>query len=348
MTENSDPPPLKNGMKILAKHKIKLVGIAYSKAEREYFPTEEAYISEQEVLERAKVLQKILKEMGFEARLYPGDETIISKIQEDKPDLIVNLVDTVRGTEILSTCIPALLDLAQIPYTGSGMYTFTLSSNKVLMKELLLAHDIPTPKYQLIKHHNEPISKKLKYPLITKLNNYHGGVGITNDAISENEKHLRKRLRYLINTYKSSIVVEEFIQGKELSAIVLEGRKNTVYIGEKVFKQSKKRKYDFCSFDATWLEEDAYYYKKFDNNGKIAKLSKKAFDLLGMADYAKFDIRIDDKKRFFFIDCNANPALGPQSCDCAIGSITKLYDIPFKKIFAKIMVCALSTSNKYI
>ncbi len=348
MTESVDPPPLKNGMKILQKRNIKLVGIAYSKAEREYFPTEEAYISEEEVFGRAKVLQKILKQMGFEAKLYPGDETLMNNIQEDRPDLVLNLVDTVRGTELLSTCIPAVLDLAQIPYTGSGMYTFTLSSNKVLIKELLIAHDIPTPKYQLVKNWKEPISKRTKYPVITKLNNYHGGVGITNDAISENEKHLRKRLRYLINTYKSPVVVEEFIDGRELSAIVLEGRKDSVYIGEKIFKSTKKRKYNFCSFDATWLEEDSYYYEKFKNSGRVTRLSKKAFDLLGMADYAKFDIRMDNKKRIYFIDCNTNPALGPDTCDCAIGNITKLYGVPFKKVLSKIMASALSTSNKYV
>ena len=347
MSDSLEPPPLKNGMKVLASHNVKLVGIAYSKAEREYFPTEEAYIAEQEVLDRAKVLQKILKSMGFEAKLYPGDESLMSKIQEDEPDLVINLVDTVRGAEVLSTCIPAVLDLAQVPYTGSGMYSSTLANNKVLIKELLIAHDIPTPKYQLVRHPNEPISKRLKYPLITKLNNYHGGVGITNDAISENEKHLRKRLRYLIKTYKCPVVVEEFIQGKELSSIVLEGRKDTVYIGEKVFKPTKKRKYDFCSFNATWLEEDAYHYIKYRNNGRVARLAKKAFDLLGMADYAKFDIRVDDKKRIFFIDCNPNPALGPKSSYCAIGWITTLYSIPFKKVFSKIMASALSTSNKY-
>lgn len=347
MTAILEPPPLRNGMKILERHKIKLVGIAYSKAEREYFPTEEAYISEKEVFDRAKLLQKILKEMGFEAKLYPGDETLMFKIQEDRPDLLVNLVDSVRGAEFLSTCIPAVLDLVQVPYTGSGMYCTTVTNNKVLIKELLLAHDIPTPRYQLVKDPNEPISKRLKYPLITKLNNYHGGVGITNDAVSENEKHLRKRLRYLIKTYKSPVIVEEFIDGRELSAIVLEGRKDTVYIGEKVFKPSKKRKYNFCSFDATWLEEDSYHYIKFKNNGKVARLSKKVFDLLDMADYSKFDIRVDNKGRFFFIDCNPNPALGPSTADCAIGNITKLYGVPFKKVFSKIMASALSTSNKY-
>ncbi len=345
---DDDVPSNGNGyLEFFKKKGIKLIGIAYSKADRSFFPTEEAYISEAEVFERAKLIEKILQSMGFETKLYPGDEKLLQNINYDKPDLILNLVDTVRGVEFLGTTIPASLDLAQIPYTGSGMYPFILSANKALIKEILIENDIPTPKYQLVKRVREPISKRLKYPLITKLNNYNGSVGITNDAVSDNEKHLRKRLSYLFRTYKSPVLVEEFIDGKELSVIVIEsGGKKNVYVGEKVFVPSKKRKYNFCSFEATWLEEDAWSYKKYDKSiRKIARLSRKVFDLLDIADYAKFDIRINKKGKPYFTDCNPNPALGPAEADCAIGNITKLYGIPFKQTLLRIMKNALVTSK---
>jgi D-alanine-D-alanine ligase len=335
----------------LKKKGIKLIGITYSKAERHFFPTEEAFISEQEVFQRAQVLEKILQNMGFETKLYPGDEKLFQHLSNDGPDLILNLVDTVRGLEFLGTCIPASLDLTQIPYTGSGMYAFILSANKALMKEILIENDIPTPQYQLVKRVREPLSKRLRFPLITKLNNYNGGVGLTNDAVSDDEKHLRKRLSYLFKTYKSPVIIEEFIEGRELSVIIVEGDKKSVYIGEKVFAPTKKRKYNFCSFDATWIEEDAYYYKKFDRPRdrrlarKVSHLAKKAFDLLEMSDYAKFDVRISKKGKPYFIDCNPNPALGPAECDCAIGNITKMYGIPFKYILARILKNSLKTSK---
>jgi D-alanine-D-alanine ligase len=346
--EPTNLAPDGNGFHAFFKRKgIKTIGIAYSKAERSFFPTEEAYISEAEVLQRALTIQKILENTGFEIKLYPGDEKLLQQINNDQPDLILNLVDTVRGVEFLGTTVPASLDLAQIPYTGSGMYPFILSANKALIKEILIANDIPTPQYQLVKRVREPISKRLRYPLITKLNNYNGSVGITNDAISDNEKHLRKRLSWLLKTYKSPVIVEEFIDGKELSAIVIEGRdKKSVYIGEKVFTPTKKRKYDFCSFEATWIEENSWSYKKYDKSKrKIARLARKAFDLMDMADYAKFDIRISKKDKPYFTDCNPNPALGPAEADCAIGNITKLYGISFKQALLRIMKNALVNSK---
>jgi len=348
-------PKKENGyektINFLKRKGINLIGITYSKAERHFFPTEEAFISEKEVYERALVLEKILQSMGFETKLYPGDEKLFQHLMNDSPDLILNLVDTVRGLEFLGTCIPASLDLTQIPYTGSGMYAFILSSNKALMKEILIENNIPTPKYQLVKRAKEPLSKRLRFPLITKLNNYNGGVGLTNDAVSDDEKHLRKRLRYLFKTYKSPVLIEEFIDGRELTVIIVEGDKKSVYIGEKIFNPTKKRKYNFCSFDATWIEEDSYYYRKLDEAKdrrlikKVTHLSKKAFDLLEMSDYAKFDVRVSKNGKPYFIDCNPNPALGPAECYCAIGLVTKLYGIPFKYILARILKNSLKTSK---
>lgn len=330
---------------------IKLIGITYSKAERHFFPTEEAYISEQEVFQRAQILEKIIQNMGFETKLYPGDEKLFQNLSSDKPDIILNLVDTVRGLEFLGTCIPASLDLTQIPYTGSGMYSFVLSANKALMKEILIENDIPTPQYQLVKRVKEPLSKRLKYPIISKLNNYNGGVGLTNDSVSENEKHLRNRLRYLFKTYKSPVIIEDFIIGRELSVIIVESDKKSAYIGEKIFNPTKKRKFNFCSFDATWMEEDAYYYEKFEKpkdrrlKRKVVHYAKKVFDLLEMSDYAKFDVRISKSGKPYFIDCNPNPALGPAEADCAIGNITKMYGIPFKYILSRILKNSLKTSK---
>ena len=327
--------------------RVKFIGIVYSKADRKFFPTEEAYLAEAEVFQRANILSDILEKWGINTKLYLGDEKLLPKILRDKPDIILNLVDSVRGLEILATCIPAILDLSQTSYTGCGIYAFILSTNKVLIKELLESSGIPTPKYQLVRNWKEEINPELKYPLITKLNNYNGSVGITNDAVSENERHLRKRLRWLTRKYKRPVIIEEFTGEREVSAIVLEGPggRKSVYMGEKIFNPTKKRKHNFCSYEASWVEENAYNYVKFESK-EIENYSKLIFDLMNMADYAKYDIRLDSEGKPFFIDCNPNPALGPKSTDCAIANITSLYDISFNEVLIRILKSALVTSPR--
>lgn len=79
--------------------KLKLVAVAYSHIEREWFPTDEAYQAELEVEERAKEVIAELEKLGIPAKGYPGDAYFMTNLLVDKPDLVLNLVDTLRGKE---------------------------------------------------------------------------------------------------------------------------------------------------------------------------------------------------------------------------------------------------------
>ena len=57
-----------------------------------------------------------------------------------------------------------------------------------------------------------------------------------------------------------------------------------------------------------------------------------------MADYAKFDIRLDQSGRYFFVDANANPSFGPKETTAALGTITQdLYGIQFTDIIKRLV-----------
>src|SRR5947207_1780130 len=77
--------------------KLALVAVAYSHVEREMFPTEEAYVGEVEVEERAKDVAERLTKLGFNAKGYPGDQYFLTNLLVDKPTVVINLVDSLRG-----------------------------------------------------------------------------------------------------------------------------------------------------------------------------------------------------------------------------------------------------------
>src|SRR5688572_2514191 len=110
--------------------KIKLVAVAYSHVEREFFPTEEAYKAEIEVEQRAHDVVDVLTKLGIPAQAYPADQYFLTKLLVDKPDFVLNLVDTLRGKDALQTTVPAALELANIPYTGAGIQGLTLGNNR--------------------------------------------------------------------------------------------------------------------------------------------------------------------------------------------------------------------------
>jgi D-alanine-D-alanine ligase-like ATP-grasp enzyme len=65
---------------------------------------------------------------------------------------------------------------------------------------------------------------------------------------------------------------------------------------------------------------------------------KKATVLMKMSDYAKFDVRLDQSGRYFFIDSNANPAMGPKRISTPMGFIIEeLYAIPFSEIMSRLI-----------
>jgi len=330
----------KNGFELPKK-----VGIVYSDARREYFPTEEQFITEKDAELDANRVANYIEKMGIKVFLYAGNSLIFSNIKKDKPDIIFNLVDSVKGVESLAASIPGVLEVIDIPYTGADMLGMNIGGSKFLVKKIMQQNGIPIPNHQLFYAHSDYMDPNLRYPLISKLDEIHGAVEITKDAISENEKHLRDRIKFLISTYKQPVIVEEFIVGKEITGMLLEGLNKKVYLAEKVFTKPNE-KYLFATFDDQWQDHDqqGYHYQKYDDP-ILREYVKKAFDVVKMYDYGKFDIRIDSSGRYYFIDSNCNPAFGPLESDVAISTILNMYGVSFEEILTRLLINTIRDSK---
>ena len=316
----------------------KRVGIIFSDVKREYFPTEAQYITEKDAAHDAELIAGYLERLGLKAFLYLGNKSLTKNLKIDKPDLVINLVDSVKGIESLSSAIPGVLELLEIPYTGADILGLSLNGNKFITKEILRQNGIPVPSGQLVNSPNDYLDPTLRFPLISKLNEIHGAVEITKDCVSETERHLRERIRYLIITYKQGVVVEEFIVGREVAAILLEGLNKKVYLAEKIFRE-KETKYVFATFEDQWLDTtyESFHYEKFEDP-ILKEYVKKAFDVCRMYDYGKFDVRLDQSGRYFFIDANCNPAFGPKEANVAISNILDMYKVTFSEILKRLLL----------
>ena len=321
--------------------KIRLIGILHSDVKREDFPSEQAFITEKDAIKDAQAVAVYIEKLGIKTKLYPGNKKLSEELRKDKPDMVINLVSSIHGYDYLASTIPGVLELLEIPYTGAGILGEALSYNKYVVKKLLEQNGLPVPHFQLFRTHTDLIDPTLRYPLISKLNEVHGGVEIDINAISENEKHLRERLKHLIETYKQPVLVEEYIAGREITAILLEGLNRKVYLAEKAFKD-KDSKYIFTKFEDTWEDEGdlTFEYQKFQDPLLNAYI-RKAFDITKMTDYGKFDIRMDISGRYHFTDCNSNPAFGPIENDCALAYILDMYGVSFNEVLRRLIINTL-------
>ncbi len=294
--------------------KFRLVVVAYSSVQREHFATRSAYEAEIEVEERAIEVSEEIRKLGVQVRTLPGDQYFYTNLLVDKPDLVVNLVDTLKGRDQLQPSVPAALELASIPYTGAGMEGLIIGNNRNLTKRLLMAYDVPTPPFQFIRRVGTTIDEDLGLPLIVKLNEGGGSVGIDNHAVKDSFRAAMLRVNKMISTYRYPVIVEKFIGGPEITVVVFDdGTKRHVFMAQKVFRKPPDGKHFFTSFESY---DDAKAYKyvpvEEDLRFEITKLAVRAFGGLQHNDYAKFDVRVDEEtKTPYFTDSNPNTAFGP-------------------------------------
>lgn len=318
--------------------KIKLVAVAYSEIKEEYFPTKDAFLAEREVEDRAQLIMEECKKLGLEAKGYPGDQYLLTNILVDRPDVIVNLVDTVRGKDKLASTIPAFLEYANIPYTGCGVTGMVIGSNRHLFKELLDQNGIPTPEYKFIKDLRSNTAPSFDPPYIVKLNESGGSMGIDNKAVKETVNQVLKKVEELQGDYKIPVLVEKFIDGLELTGVVFDdGKTRHVFLANKKFKHKPDGKHNFTSIESYYVD-DAWKYEPVEDElgKKVSELCLKAFDILRFTDYAKFDIRVDEATMTpYFIDCNPNTSLGPG--DQPMTEVMGLYGIEFSDILASLL-----------
>ncbi|HKC04501.1 MAG TPA: hypothetical protein VKC54_01370 [Patescibacteria group bacterium] len=294
--------------------KFRLVVVAYSSVQREHFATKDAYLAEIEVEQRAIEVAEEIRKLGIPVRTLPGDQYFYTNLLVDKPDLVINLVDTLKGRDQLQPSVPAALELANIPYTGAGMEGLIVGNNRNLTKRLLTAYDIPTPPFQFIRRVGTNIDEDLGLPLIVKLNEGGGSVGINNTAVKETIRAAKLRANNMISTYRFPVIVEKFINGPEITAVVFDdGMKRHVFMAKKKFGIKPDGKHEFTSIES-YSSMKAYRYVPVDDNLKyeITKLAVRAFGALQHKDYAKFDIRVDSDTGIpYFTDSNPNTAFGP-------------------------------------
>lgn len=319
--------------------KLDLVIVAYSHVERDMFPTEESYEAEVEVEDRAKEVAERIAKMGINVKTLPGDPYFLTNLLVDKPSLVLNLVDTLKGKDRLQTSVPAALELSNLPYTGAGMEGMVIGNNRNLTKRLLMAYGVPTPAFQFIRRANTKVQDDLGLPLIVKLNESGGSVGIDNKAVKETIKDAQRKVNKMVSTYKIPVVVEQFIDGPEVTVVVFDdGLKKNVFMGQKVFRKKTDGKHYFTSFES-YDDIKAYTYKSVEEPlaSKISQLAIRAFRGLHHKDYAKFDVRVDSETNIpYFTDSNPNTAFGPDM-GLPFTEVMGLHGVTFDEVLASLL-----------
>ncbi|MBA4250341.1 MAG: D-alanine--D-alanine ligase [Chlorobiaceae bacterium] len=275
--------------------------------------------------EEIELLESSIKKYFADVQSITVDTNIskvINKIIQIKPDAIFNLVESVEGISAFESYFAGLIALLNIQFTGNTPQTLGNCLDKAFTKKILEAHKINTPKSIVYSSNNLLTENKFKlnFPVITKLLKEDASIGISENSVVKNFEAIEKQLLYLSSTFKQEILIEEYIDGREFNVAILGGR--ALPISEIIFDGLPEALPKIVTYEGKWMAESIYFKHttpscpaNIDATQKkmIEKIALKAYSVLDCRDYARVDIRLNEKNIPYVIEVNPNPDISSDS-----------------------------------
>jgi D-alanine-D-alanine ligase len=270
-------------------------------------------------------IENHLKTVFSDVKSLPIDKNVnrtIEEITTYNPDAILNFVESVEGITYYEYCIAGLYELLGYQYTGNAPQTLGNCLDKKRAKEILYSNGINTPRAITLAP-KEKFTKSdvnLTYPLILKLVDEDASIGISENSVVNSYGELKKHFTFLTETYNKSLIVEEYIVGRELNCAVLGDK--PLPISEIDFTGLPEGLPKIVTYDGKWIEGSTYYNftkpvcpANIDSEiqKKVEELAKKAYKALGCRDYARVDVRVSNDGTPFVIEINPNPDVSSDS-----------------------------------
>ena len=117
-------------------------------------------------------------------------------------------------------CVQGLLELMDIPYTGSGVAASAICMDKLLSKKIFEYHGIPTPKFHLFSRGKQGEPPVVRYPVVVKPCREGSTIGI---SIVSNSAGLSPAIENALH-YGNNVIIEEYIDGMEITAGILDDK----------------------------------------------------------------------------------------------------------------------------
>ncbi|HYS25985.1 MAG TPA: ATP-grasp domain-containing protein [Vicinamibacterales bacterium] len=266
-----------------------------------------------------------LTKLGHEPVLYEVDGTMKSLLGLARVDcdLVFNLCESFAGDDTADFKIAAYLELIGKKYTGSGTHGLMLAQDKAVAKKIFAFHGIHTPTFAKSFRGRLDFSHDLHFPVIVKPAREDGSIGIEFSAVVNSIRELMERMDWLHANFDSPVLIEEYIEGREMYVGVIGNDKaealpvveldlsklpdGTPRIAAAEVKWGKGTKAyrDTKSAIATDVPEETV--------ALLQQTAVAAYQALELRDYGRVDMRLQPDGRVQVIEVNPNPWLSSRA-----------------------------------
>ncbi|MBK4775588.1 D-alanine--D-alanine ligase [Candidatus Pantoea edessiphila] len=239
--------------------------------------------------------------------------------------------------------IQAVLDVLNLPYTGSGVMASSIAIDKIRTKLLWKGYGLQSSNFIWLTYNQimQGLDKNTKHsismlglPLFVKPNREGSSIGISKvNTMSELPKALKKALHY-----DQDIIIEQFLNGEEYTICILG---NQILPIIKITTNNK-----FYNYQAKYLSDNTKYH--FSNNLsiqqelKLKKLASSAWNSLGCTSYGRIDVMTNNEGEFYLLEVNTSPGMTAHSL---FPLAAEKAGIPFSKLIINILELSINKNN---
>lgn len=228
------------------------------------------------------------------------------QLAESKAEVVFNAVHGLYGED---GRLQTLLEIREMPYTGSGMIASVSCMDKVITKRMLRDAGISTPACLIVNKKESGIKEKImerfSLPVVIKPASQGSSIGV---EIVKEEAQLDEALANAFK-YSRDILVEEFIGGKELTVSMMQKDGEVVALPV-IHIAPHSGTYDYHS---KYTKGATEYICPADldeeTTKKVQEISKQAYEVLGCSGVARADVMLDEEGNGYVLEINTVPGM---------------------------------------
>jgi D-alanine-D-alanine ligase len=286
--------------------------------------------SEREIsIKTGKQISQALRGDGYEVKEIDPAGALVKDLKDFQPDVVFIALHGKYGED---GTIQGLLELLGFPYTGPGVLSSALCMDKVIAKKVMCYEGIPTPSFQVITEQLEDgamenLIKELGLPLVVKPSKQGSAIGVSIvRKTGELEKALTEALKY-----DQAVLVEEYIDGTELTAAVL--GTNNPRVLPLIEIVSETEFYDFTAKYSPGMSHHIIPARISPEAArKVEELALRTYRAMDCRQLSRVDFMLNSEGEPFVLETNTIPgmtetSLFPESAKAAGISFTELVSL---------------------
>lgn len=277
-------------------------------------------LEEYDSRETVSLIADCLEAGGHSVTLLDGGRQFVENILRQEVDFVFNIAEGRGNHRSRESQVPSILEMLDIPYTGSDPLCLAVCLDKPLAKKLVALEGVHTPKWRLIEDDKEleNINRDgFTFPVIIKPAHEGSSKGIRLTSVAEDAVQAQAEISRIISLYRQPVMIEEFIEGDEVTIGVIGNSPPQVLGMMRILPKIVDNRFVYS------LEVKRDYKNRVEYEcpaqleeivlERIKVTSLKVFRTLGCRDFARIDFRISPNSTPYFIEMNPLPGLGTHS-----------------------------------